>query len=238
MPMQALILAGGKGLRLRPLTEKLPKCLVDVGGKPILLHILEWLSRHGVDEAVLAVGYKHEAVSDFLRERGNKLPVRVQVSVEEEPLGTGGGTRRALEAGLIKDDFVAINGDVITDVDLGAMISVFRQKKNEGIEALMAMKREKSPYGVLLVDGGGYVHSFVEKPELEGVWINAGIYVLSYGLREKLPKVGDLEREVFPKLAWEHKLAGYKISGYWRSVDSLKDIEEVNGELKDRLTAR
>ncbi len=219
--MQALVLAGGKGLRLRPLTENVPKCLVDVGGKPILMHIFSWLAKHGIDEVVLAVGYKHEAVTDFLRLHGNDIPMRVALSVEDIPLGTGGGIKNA-----------ARNGDVITDADLSSMIRVFYEKKEQGVKAVMALRKERSPYGVALVDGNLIIHSFEEKPELQDVWINAGIYVMASDVVSMLPDSGDVEKCLFPKLAWEHKLAGVKISGYWRSVDSLKDIEEVNGELK------
>ncbi len=230
--MQALVLAGGKGLRLRPLTENVPKCLVDVGGKPILMHIFGWFAKHGIDEVVLAVGYKHEAVSDFLRVHGDEIPMRVALSVEDTPLGTGGGIKNAARRGLIKGDFVVVNGDVITDADLSYMIKAFYEKKAQGVKAVMALRKERSPYGVALVDGNLIIHSFEEKPELQDVWINAGIYVMASDVVNMLPDSGDIEKCLFPKLAWEHKLAGIKINGYWRSVDSLKDIEEVNGELK------
>ncbi|MGC8614249.1 MAG: nucleotidyltransferase family protein [Thermoprotei archaeon] len=229
--MQALVLAGGKGLRLRPLTENVPKCLVDVGGKPILMHIFGWLYKHEIDEAILAVGYKHEAVSDFLRLNSNEIPLKVVLSVEDTPLGTGGGIKNAVRKGLVKGDLVVVNGDVITDVDLSSIIKLFYEKKQQGIKAVMALRRERSPYGVALVDGNYIIHSFEEKPELQDVWINAGIYVMARDILDLLPDVGDIEKTLFPKLAWEHALAGVKVTGYWRSVDSLKDIEEVNGEL-------
>ncbi|MGC8631174.1 MAG: nucleotidyltransferase family protein [Thermoprotei archaeon] len=230
--MQALVLAGGRGLRLRPLTENVPKCLVEVRGKPILEHIFDWLSKNRIEEAVLAVGYKHEAVSEYLSKYEKEIPLKVSLSIEDKPLGTGGGMRQAAKNGLIKGDFVAVNGDVITDVNLIEMIDFFKAKKTEGIQSVIALKRERSPYGVALIDGDLVIHSFVEKPELEDVWINAGIYAMSYDVIDLLPVEGDLEKSLFPKLAWEHKIAGYKIEGYWRSVDSLKDIEEVNGEAK------
>ncbi len=158
--------------------------------------------------------------------------MRVALSVEDTPLGTGGGIKNAAHKGLLKGDFVVVNGDVITDADLSSMIKVFYDKKEQGVKAVMALRRERSPYGVALVDGNLIIHSFEEKPELQDVWINAGIYVMARDVVDMLPDSGDVEKCLFPKLAWEHKLAGVKISGYWRSVDSLKDIEEVNGELK------
>jgi len=232
--MKALILAGGKGLRLRPLTEKVPKCLVQVGGKPILLHILSWLAKNGIEEAVLAVGYKHEAVSQYLEENRERIPLPVTLSVEEEPLGTGGGIRQAIERGYIDGDFVTVNGDVLTDTDLKKMTAFFAERKAMEVKAVIALKRERSPYGVALIDEDNVIHAFMEKPELEGVWINAGIYVMTSDILDLLPKNGDLERSLFPKLAWAHQMAGFKIEGYWRSVDSLKDIEEANGDLKGR----
>jgi len=228
--LRGVVLAGGKGLRLRPLTDKVPKCLVEVGGKPILAHILAWLKENGIDRVYISLGYLSEVAVAYVEAHKDELGLDLEVSVEEEPVGTAGGLRLAMQRSGDEDqDLLVVNGDVLTNFDLAGFTEAFQAEKRMGALASIALKEEVSPYGVVLLDGTGFVHAFEEKPVLRGVWINAGIYAMSPAVMNYLPDKGSLESDVFPKLAWEHKLAGYRMPEgvFWRSIDSMKDIEEA-----------
>ncbi|ACB39439.1 nucleotidyltransferase family protein [Pyrobaculum neutrophilum] len=223
--MRAVILAGGFGRRLAPLTNEVPKPLVPVAGKPILVWQIEWLKRQGVTDIVLAVGYLRHKIFEALGD-GRKYGVRLFYSVEEEPLGTGGAIKNA--APYISDDvFIALNGDIITDIDTRPLAAAL-----EKADAAIALVPLRSPYGVVEVDGEGRVMAFREKPVLEH-YINAGVYAIRKEALRDLPDRGNIEETLFPKLAQQGRLRAvvYK-DAFWRSIDTHKDLEEVEKMLK------
>jgi len=222
--MKALILAGGFGKRLMPLTIDQPKPLVEIGGKPILVRQIEWLKSQGITDIVLAVGHLRTKVFEKLGD-GSKYGVRLFYSVEEEPLGTEGAIKNAARY-IDTDLFVVTNGDVITDIDVNNLM------RNMGNSlATIALVPMRSPYGIVEVDNEGYVRSFKEKPLLEYM-INAGVYVMKREVVSMMADRGDIEKGVFPKLAKEGRIrAVIYENAFWRSIDTVKDVEEVSAML-------
>lgn len=220
--MQAVILAGGFGKRLAPLTSEVPKPLLSVGGKPILVRQIEWLRRFGVTDVVLAVGYLRHKIFEALGD-GRRFGVRIFYSVEEEPLGTGGAVKNA-EPFIADDVFIVLNGDILTNLDLNKLVETLGDA--DGAIALVPLR---SPYGIVEFDKDGYITRFREKPLLEGFYINAGVYALRRRVLSELPDRGNIEETLFPRLAQQRRLkaAVYK-DVFWKSVDSLKDLEEVD----------
>jgi len=204
---EAIILAGGKGLRLRPLTEVIPKSLVMIKDKTLIDYQLDWLNKNGYTRVVVACGYKHDLLKKSL---GNS----VLYSVESTPLGTAGAVNKAKKL-LQGNDFLVINGDIITDLNLKEF-----EKIHERLSIVVAPLR--CPFGVISEEGGEV--KFEEKPKLP-YWINAGIYLINKSV--KLPAKGDLERDVFPK----EKPKVFKYEGFWKSIDSFKDVVEAEKEL-------
>ncbi len=226
-----MILAGGLGRRLRPLTDERPKPLVEVGGKPIVVWQVEWLRRQGVSTFIVCAGYLKEKFLESIG-NGSRFGVRVYYSVEEEPLGTGGALKNAEP--LLRGDevFLAVNGDVLTNLDVSRLV-----EKARGVAGSIALVPLPSPYGVVETEGD-VVRSFVEKPLLRDYWINAGVYAFTPRIFDYLPERGDLEREVFPRVAREGLLRAVKYDGVaWKSVDTHKDIEEAEKSVVPQLKA-
>ena len=226
----ALVLAGGRGERLRPLTDDRPKPMVPVNGVPILEHHLRWLRDNGIARAVLLTGYRHEAIDEyFASSRIDGLDV--ETVVETSPLGRGGALRNGFEQAGIADDFVVgTNGDVLTDQPLAPLIALHAQT---GALATLMLTRAVSPFGVVEVDELGLVRGFVEKPRLD-YWINAGAYILSAEAFARFPAEGDHETSTFPELAEAGRLAAYRSERYWKSVESAKDLREAGEYLAAR----
>lgn len=223
--MKAILLAGGLGKRLRPLTDTMPKPMVPVAGKPILQWQIEWLQSYGVSSVVLSLGYLAEQVREHFGD-GGKMGVELDYVVEEEALGTGGALRKALEDLSIDQQVYVTNGDVLTNLDPRRME---KRRVEGGLMGGIALVRLPSPYGVVEVDEGSRVRSFLEKPLLPDRWINAGVYTLSPEVFPYLPKKGSLEHDVFPVLSGKGQLYGYKFQEcFWQSIDSHKDIEEAS----------
>ena len=220
--MQAVVLAGGFGKRLAPLTSEVPKPLLPVGGKPILVRQIEWLKLFGIRDVVLAVGYLRHKIFEALGD-GRRFGVRIFYSVEEEPLGTGGAIKNA-EPFITDDIFIVLNGDVLTNLSLDKLVEALGDA--DGAIALVPLR---SPYGIVEFDAGGYVTHFREKPLLEGFYINAGVYALRRRVLSELPDRGNIEETLFPRLAQQRRLKAVVYRDvFWKSVDSLKDLEEVD----------
>lgn len=221
--MKAVILAGGFGKRLRPLTEKLPKPMLPVADKPILYWQLKWLKHHGIRDVVLCVGYLREKVQEKI-EDGRRYGVKVSYVVEEEPLGTGGALMNAHDALSDEEVFLMINGDILTDLNPLQVASAI----NEAVGAI-ALVPLPSPYGIVNFDSEGKIRAFVEKPKIKGSWINAGVYAFTQEIFNYLPQKGDVERTAFPRLAEEGKLRAATFpDSFWISIDSHKDLEEAS----------
>ncbi|MGH8972871.1 MAG: nucleotidyltransferase family protein, partial [Acidimicrobiia bacterium] len=186
--MKAVVLAGGEGTRLRPLTYATPKPLLPIANRPFLEHQLAWLAGHGVTEVVLSIGYRPDAFRE--RFAGDTVAgLELTYAVEAEPLGTAGAIRFAAETGGFTDRFLVCNGDVLTDLDVSALV---RFHDAAGAEATIALTRVEDPsaFGVVPTTADGRVIGFVEKPppgEAPSDWINAGTYVLEASVLGTIP---------------------------------------------------
>ena len=226
--MYAIILAGGKGERLRPLTNDRPKGMVEINGRPILAYQIAWLRRHGITDVIISCGYLADVIQEFFGD-GSAFGLRVRYAVEKEPLGRGGGFRFAMGMIETKEPVVGTNGDVITNLDLRAVLA---QHRSSGAIATDVLVPLRSPYGIVDVDDGDVVLGFREKPELP-YWLNAGIYVFDPAIRELLPELGDHEDTTFPALAAQRRLWGFRSRTFWRSADTIKDVIELGHDLAD-----
>ncbi len=226
--MYALIIAGGQGERLRPLTNDRPKAMVPVAGKPLLAHQFDWLRQGGVTHAVILCHYMAHVIQEHFGD-GAGTGLRISYSIEEEPLGRGGALRRGYETFVPpgEETIVALNGDIITRQPLKQLLQHHRRKRAAATVMLVPLR---SPYGIAKSDRAGHITSFLEKPVLPH-WINAGVYVLAPEFFRRLPTKGDHEDTTFPELAAEGKLFAYKSRAYWRPVDSIKDLNEAEREL-------
>jgi mannose-1-phosphate guanylyltransferase len=217
--MQALILAGGEGTRLRPLTATIPKPVVPLAGRPFISHMLEWLRGHGVDDVILSCGFMAGGVRAVLGD-GSGLGLRLRYLEEPEPLGTGGALKFAEE--LLDERFLMLNGDVLTDIDVTAQLE---QHDRTGARATLALigVDDPSAYGLVRRNDDLSVRQFLEKPSAEEIdtnLINAGCYVLEREVLDAMPPAGSkvsIEREVFPALVG-HGLYGHEAHGYWLDI--------------------
>jgi mannose-1-phosphate guanylyltransferase len=234
--MQALILVGGEGTRLRPLTSTTPKPVVPLVGRPFIGYMLEWLRRHGVDDVILSCGFKADRVREVLGD-GTEAGVRLRYLEEPQPLGTGGALKFAQE--LLEERFFMLNGDVLSDMDLTAQL---RQHEHTGARATLALMAVEDPsaYGLVRRHDDRSVREFLEKPSEEQIdtnLVNAGAYVLERSVLDVMGPAGtriSIEREVFPRLVGDG-LFGYESSGYWldigtpdRYMQATYDILEGN----------
>ncbi|KAI3437185.1 uncharacterized protein J3R85_005613 [Psidium guajava] len=225
--MKALILVGGFGTRLRPLTLSVPKPLVDFANKPMILHQIEALKAIGVSEVVLAINYQPEIMLNFLEDFEGKLGIKITCSQETEPLGTAGPL--ALARDKLLDDsgepFFVLNGDVISDYPLKEMIEF--HKAHGGEASIMVTEvDEPSKYGVVIVEEStGRVEKFVEKPKLfAGNKINAGIYLLNPSVLDRIQlRPTSIEKVVFPRIAAENQLYAMVLPGFWMDIGQPRD---------------
>jgi len=230
----AVVLAGGEGARLRPLTNDAPKPMLKVLGKPILLWVMEWLKSHGISNIVIGVAYKSEAVTGFFGD-GSEFDCTITYSAHSVEGETGEGFRLAIERYVNDDLFVAMNGDEITDFDLGELV------KHHCIYdpvATIAAANPRSPYGVLGTDASGLVLSFNEKPLIPSLLVSMGIYLFSRRIIDFLPDSGPIEKTTFPLLAERKLLRAYQIKGDWLTVNTIRDLTLVESILKRRIDER
>jgi len=222
--MKALILAGGEGRRLRPLTNDRPKPMLEMAGKPIIEWQIEWMKKHGVNSFVILAGYMKERLVEHLG-TGAKLGVDISFQMEGEPLGTGGAVKSARAAFDKEERFVVANGDIITNFDLSKLIAM-----NKNV-ATISLTPLRSTYGIVDTDGIRAV-AFREKPLVKDYWLNAGIYVMTREIFDYLPDKGSLEVSIFPKLVALGLMDAIKFDDvYWSSIDSFKDFEETSTDL-------
>lgn len=218
--MKAVILAGGRGKRLRPITDYVPKPLIPLNNVPIIEWQIMYLKKFGVKEIIICTGYKAEMIKSFLAMKNN-LGIKIKFSVEKTPLGTGGAIKQA--GATIKDkSFFVLNGDTVTNINLDQLA-----KKQNSIASIEL----KTKFGVMETKDDK-VTKFIEKKEISDLWMNAGIYHLQKEIVKDLPKKGDIEKTVFPDYAKKGKLTTVKFKNVsWFSIDSFKDIEECSLEL-------
>lgn len=224
--MKALILVGGYGTRLRPLTLSRPKPLVEFCNKPMLMHQFEALVEVGVNHVILAVSYRAEQMEKELKEEAEKLGTAITFSHEVEPLGTAGPL--ALAASLLQadsDPFFVLNSDVICDFPFKELVRFHRAHGAEGTIVVTKVE-EPSKYGVVIYDDDGRIEQFVEKPsEFVSNKINAGMYMFSPKILDRIElKPTSIEKEVFPKMAADGQLYAMELNGFWMDVGQPKDF--------------
>lgn len=225
--MKALILVGGYGTRLRPLTLSCPKPLVEFGNKPMLLHQLEALKEAGVDHIILAVSYRAELMEKELKSVEKQLGVTITISLESEPLGTAGPLALARQyLNKDTDPFFVLNSDVICEFPFKDMLQFHKHHGKEG--TIMVTKvEEPSKYGVVVYDAEtGRIKRFVEKPqEYVSNKINAGLYIFSPSMLDRIElKPMSIEKEVFPFMARDNELFAMELQGFWMDVGQPKDF--------------
>jgi mannose-1-phosphate guanylyltransferase len=229
--MQALVLAGGEGTRLRPLTRTTPKPVLPLAGRPFLSFMLDWLRRHGVDDVILSCGFLSDDVRSVLGDiyKG----VRLRYVVEDEPLGTAGPVRLAYDEGLLEERLLILNGDLLTDMDLGAELEQHERTGARVTLALVAVD-DTSSYGVVDTDPEGRVKAFLEKTEGEAPTnlVNAGAYVLERDVVELIPpgRAVSFERETFQELVGDG-LYGWSSGGYWMDIGTADRYLEATYDL-------
>ncbi|MCC3375765.1 NDP-sugar synthase [Cohnella sp. REN36] len=234
--MQALLLAGGLGTRLRPLTENLPKPMALVGNRPWLEHLILDYKDQGVDEFVIAVKHYRELIESFLGD-GSKYGVRIEYAVEKELLGTAGAIKNAEH--LLGDRFIVVNADIIHQIDLQNAIR-FHEDHNGLVTICLTEVEDPSHYGVVEKGEDGRISSFVEKPKKEEApsnLINAGIYVMDRAALDHIParKVVSIEKETFPLLIDNGSgVFGYPVSGYWMDMGTKDRYRQLHWDVLDR----
>jgi NDP-sugar pyrophosphorylase family protein len=218
--LKAIILAGGRGKRLRPITDYVPKPLVPVKNIPIIEWQIKYLKKFGVNEIIICTGYKTKMIENYLDVKNTG--VRIKFSIEKSPLGTGGAIKKAGK--MINDkSFFVINGDVITNIDLRKL-----SKKPNSIASIEL----RTKFGILETNGNK-ITKFREKEEISDLWMNAGIYYLQKDILKDLPNKGDIEKTLFPNYAKRGKLNTIKFKKIkWYSIDSFKDIEDCSLEVQ------
>jgi mannose-1-phosphate guanylyltransferase len=230
--MKAVVLVGGEGTRLRPITETMPKPLVPLMDRPSLDHVLDHLARHGVHEVVLSSSYLEETFHAFIEARHGD-PAITWIT-EPEPLGTGGAIVNALEALDTNEAFFALNGDILTDLDLSALLGLHRDR---GAVATIALTHvpDARPYGLVPTEPDGRVTEFLEKPaELVPGDINAGTYVLDpLGLDDwPVGQNASIERDIFPALiAAGRPVYGYRSDAYWIDLGTPERYLQAHWDL-------
>jgi mannose-1-phosphate guanylyltransferase/phosphomannomutase len=233
--VKAVILAGGEGTRLRPLTSNTPKPMMPLANKPMMEHIVNLLTLHGFDEVVVTVAFLANQIRDYFGD-GSDFGVTMRYATEDSPLGTAGSVRNAADE--LDDTFLVISGDVLTDIDLTAFVKAHR---DAGASASIALKHVENPleFGIVITQPDGTIERFLEKPTWGEVFsdtINTGIYVLEPVVFDHIPEgeVVDFSGDVFPGLLADgHTLHGHVAEGYWEDVGTLEAYSRAHTDVLD-----
>jgi len=234
--VRAVVLVGGLGTRLRPLTTDLPKQMLPILDRPMIEHVVGHLATHGIDEVVLSLGFLPGAFLDAYPD-GRCAGVPLTYAVEPEPLDTAGAIRFAAEDAGIEETFLVLNGDVLTDLAVDELILFHRASGAEATVSLTPVD-DPSRYGVVPTDADGRVTGFVEKPPADEApcnWINAGTYVLEPSVLQRIPpgRRVSVEREVFPAMADAGTLFGFRSECYWVDTGTPETYLDVQLDLMD-----
>jgi mannose-1-phosphate guanylyltransferase/phosphomannomutase len=231
--MKAVVMAGGEGSRLRPLTISRPKPMVQVVNRPCIEHILLLLKRHGITDVIITLQYLAEQIQDYLGD-GSALGLNITYSIEETPLGTAGSVGLARDQ--LTETFLVISGDALTDFDLSKVIAFHRRRRAEATLTLYSVPNPLE-YGVVILNEDGRIRQFLEKPSWGEVFsdtVNTGIYVLEPSIFEVIPpgRPVDFSAEVYPRLLAEGRpLYGYVASGYWCDIGSIPEYQRATSDL-------
>jgi mannose-1-phosphate guanylyltransferase/phosphomannomutase len=236
--VKAVVMAGGEGTRLRPLTSNQPKPMVPIVGKPCMEHILELLKAHGMEQVVVTLAFMPQAIRSYFG-TGETMGLEIEYSVEEQPLGTAGSVRLASDA--LDETFVVISGDALCDVDLTALVAAHREK---GADVTIGLKPVPNPleFGIVVTDEDGRIERFLEKPSWGQVFsdtINTGIYVLEPEVLRHVPtdRPYDFSKELFPLLLeMGRPLYGHVLDGYWQDIGTIEQYRQANFDaLEERV---
>jgi mannose-1-phosphate guanylyltransferase / phosphomannomutase len=233
--MKAVIMAGGEGSRLRPLTSNLPKPMMPLVNRPMMEHVVNLLQRHGFDEVVVTVAYLASSIRNYFGD-GSEFGVRMVYATEETPLGTAGSVRNAMDE--LQERFLVISGDVLTDIDLSA---IWASHVERGALATIGLTPVDNPleFGIVITREDGSIERFLEKPSWGQVFsdtINTGIFVLEPEIFDYIPagRPVDFSSEVFPKLLEEERpLYGFIATGYWEDVGTLSAYVRAHKDILD-----
>ena len=222
--MNAVIMAGGKGTRLAPLTDHNPKPLMPIIDKPILRYIIELLKKHGITDISVTLGYMANKIVEAFGD-GRDLGVKLHYIIEKEPLGTAGSVKAA--ANDFKEDFLVISGDAYTDFDLTSLIE-FHKSHGKLVTIAATRVEDPSAFGVMLLNGAGKVRSFIEKPKIPvSNVVSTGIYVFKKEILKKIPSgFQDFARNVFPTLSGQ--IYAKIMQGYWSDIGTLLSYYSTN----------
>jgi mannose-1-phosphate guanylyltransferase len=237
--VQAIVLVGGEGTRLRPLTNDVPKPALTLVDRPFLAYMIEWLAGHGVTEAVLACGFLPDVLREALGD-GEHAGVRLRYVTEPDRRGTAGAIRFAADAlgEDLEDRFLALNGDVLTDLDLTALLAAHREREARATIALHPVE-DSAAYGLVDVDARGRVVEFAEKTGVHGPGeINAGAYVLERSVLDLVPagREVSIEREVFPELIGAG-LGALVLDGYWMDIGTPERYLQASWDILEGRVA-
>ncbi|HWE57985.1 MAG TPA: sugar phosphate nucleotidyltransferase [Acidimicrobiales bacterium] len=233
--MKAVIMAGGEGTRLRPLTSNQPKPMMPIANRPMMEHIIELLKRHGFEDIVVTVAFQANAIRTYFG-NGSEFGVRMVYATEETPLGTAGSVRNAMDE--LDDTFLVISGDVLTDIDIGSVVKFHQDRRAMATIGLKSMENPLE-FGIVITREDGSIERFLEKPTWGQVFsdtINTGIYVLEPGIFDYIEpdKPVDFSSDVFPRMLDEGKpVFGYVADGYWEDVGTLDAYIKAHQDLLD-----
>lgn len=233
--MKAVIMAGGKGTRLRPLTSNQPKPMISIVNKPCMEHIVELLKRHGFENILVTLEYMPEVIQGYFGD-GSEWGVDIEYSVEEEPLGTAGSVKYV--EGRLKERFVIVSGDALTNVDLSEVLTFHEER---GAEATLVLKKVDDPsgFGIVTIEEDGRITDFLEKPDEDEVFsytANTGIYILEPSVLAEIPEGQeyDFSKELFPKLLEEGRpLYGYATESYWEDIGDIEQYMSAQRAVLD-----
>jgi NDP-sugar pyrophosphorylase family protein len=227
--LYALTLVGGRGERLKPITDTLPKSMVPLNGRPIAEYQVRWMRSQGVTDVVFLTGYLGEKVEEHFGD-GSAFGIRAHYSHEDAPLGRGGAIKHGISLVPVDENPILVtNGDNVTDLDLGQFME---RHHATGALATLMLTRYPSQFGVVDVGDDDLIDGFVEKGMLP-IWINAGVYLFDRAIEPLLPEIGDHETSTFQELVAQRKLASLRSNAMWVTVDGPKELREVS----DRLIA-
>ncbi len=231
--LKAIILIGGPGTRLQPLTDDMPKSMLPVLNKPFMEHTIAYLKQFGIEDIILTLNYLPEVVQDCFGD-GSRFGVRLTYCLEKEPMGTAGAVKNAEQ--YLDSTFIVLNGDIFTDMDLADMLACHQ---NKGARVTISLNRVDDPsaFGVVETDSAQRVQRFIEKPPLAEAttnWINAGIYILEPEVLEPVPANSHymFERGLFPLLLeMGEPVYGYPFNGYWLDMGNPEKYFSLNSDL-------
>jgi mannose-1-phosphate guanylyltransferase len=232
-PKKAIILAGGLGTRLRPLTLETPKPMIPVNSKPLIEWVLLNLKKHHITEVILSIGHLSEKIQDYFKD-GSSLGMRIEYNIEKELLGTGGAIKDIVTKFKINEPFVLVWGDNLMDINFTQMIETFEDSNAELVMAL-TNREDVENFGVAKLEDNKII-GFVEKPKREDSpsnLINAGAFIVDPSILEVLPDgISSIEKDCFEKIASKGKIYSYEHEGYWYPTDSMEKYNKIKEDIK------